>query len=332
MLPIHSPRLACGVDGAPTQVLFVDDEVAVLDGLRRSLDSRPRGWQATFVGDPRQALALSRQRRFDLVVTDIRMPVIDGISMIEAMRGDSPWLLTIVLSGVSDFGTAVDALNRAGALRYLCKPCSVDALCGAIDAALDAAASSVPLRAAFEHLSVAVMVVDAEGVLQIANRRGSALLDAGTVLRRGVGGAVVTSSPAHADALRRAIRAAAGGEGDDVLALPGIDGRVALSLGFSGHARGATIYAHEPGGVPLPGHLAKLLGLTPSEAGLAHALALAGGLEEAARLRGLTLATARTYLKVVFAKTGTRRQADLVRLVMGQPRLHAVQASALRAS
>ena len=70
----------------------------------------------------------------------------------------------------------------------------------------------------------------------------------------------------------------------------------------------------EPAPLP-PAVLQTLYGLTPSEARLAHALAARRKLADAARESGLSATTARTYLKKIFLKTGTSRQAQLVRLL-----------------
>ncbi len=303
------------------QVLFVDDETDVLDGLRRALATKQLTWGATFVADPGHALSLSRRQRFDLVVADIRMPGLDGITMVESMRREDPCLRSIVLSGTSDFNVAVDVVNRTGASRFLRKPCPVDNLVAAIDAALLPAEISSPVHAVFARLPIGVLIVDREARLLYMNRRGAALLEAAEFLCLGVNNVVTTGHPAHASALHRAIATVAAERRDDVIALPGAHLTATLSLGLADCGEGVAIHAQDSLGIALPAHLAKLLGLTPSEAGLAHALALTGTLEDAAQLRGLTPASARTYLKLIFAKTGARRQTDLVRLVMEQPRL-----------
>lgn len=316
------PDVARAAPGA--QVLFVDDEPDVLDALRRSLEMRRVPWSMRFVGDPRLALELCRASAFDLVVADIRMPGMDGVTLIEAMRAASPGLRSIVLSGVCDFDIAVDAVNRAGIVRFLRKPCPVDELIQAVDAALTRRASDVSAQAALDQLPMAVLVVDRDARLLFANRHAAEGLQRGDALRVDVQGQLVPAVSTQSAALLQAVRAVAAGNRDDVLALPSLGGST-LSLGLTGWGDGAAIYVHDAaaGWVPAPAHLSKLLGLTPSEARLAHALTVTGTLEEAARMCGLTPATARTYLKVVFGKTGTRRQADLVRLVMGQPRLRA---------
>jgi len=70
-----------------------------------------------------------------------------------------------------------------------------------------------------------------------------------------------------------------------------------------------------------PEIIARLFGLTASEARLASALSRGDSMEEAAEAMGVTVSTARTYLKQVFSKTGTGRQADLIRMILTSPAL-----------
>jgi DNA-binding CsgD family transcriptional regulator len=89
--------------------------------------------------------------------------------------------------------------------------------------------------------------------------------------------------------------------------------------GMAAHGRAvAAVFVHEVGGLaPLPGEvLVKLYGLTPAETRLLALLARGLSLDEAAEALGVAMATARTHLARIFDKTGTRRQAELVRLVL----------------
>ena len=70
-----------------------------------------------------------------------------------------------------------------------------------------------------------------------------------------------------------------------------------------------------------PDLVRRLFGLTESESRLASAIASGDSIDGAAESMGVTVSTARTYLKQVFAKTGTSRQGDLVRMVLTSPAL-----------
>ena len=104
------------------QVLLVDDEEIVCNGLRRFLDWESCGYQVTDVAHSvDQALSCLEQRPIDLVITDIRMPVRNGLQLLEAIQEDYPDIRTIVLSGYGEFEYAQKAL-RLGASDFLTKP------------------------------------------------------------------------------------------------------------------------------------------------------------------------------------------------------------------
>lgn len=317
---LDSPPATPG-SGRRSRILCVDDDPILLAGLRHGLAAYAGEWDVRFSQDPREAVAWCRDTAFDLVVADVSMPGMDGISMIEAMRESRPGLRSIVLSGVDQFDVVVDAVNRVGILRYLRKPCSAAALIEAIAAAVRPGLASPSVQAVFEELPQAVLLVDGDSRLLFANRRGAVHLGAGGVLGVDAHGMLTAGEAQRTSALRQAVHNVVLGGQDDVLALQRRDARGLLSLAIAAWADGAVIYVQDAQSPPVlaPGHLSKLLGLTASEGRLAHALATAGSLDDAARMCGLTQATARTYLKLIFAKTGTRGQADLVRLLLGQP-------------
>ena len=62
-------------------ILFVDDDIAVLNGMERSLYKMRTVWQMDFAGGGAEAMQRMRERSYDLLVTDIRMPDIDGVEV-----------------------------------------------------------------------------------------------------------------------------------------------------------------------------------------------------------------------------------------------------------
>ena len=70
------------------RILFIDDEPAVLDGLRRGLRDHAARWDMTFLEHPRAAL--DRAAEFDVAVCDMIMPTMNGIDLVVAMRGARP--------------------------------------------------------------------------------------------------------------------------------------------------------------------------------------------------------------------------------------------------
>lgn len=120
------------------QLLIVDDESAVLHALRRVLH---RHFEAQQLGvetclDPLHALRRLQERRFDVVISDYRMPQLDGVTLLARARELDPRAVRMMLSAAADFGTVVAAVNRAGVFRYILKPWSEPELLADLRAAL----------------------------------------------------------------------------------------------------------------------------------------------------------------------------------------------------
>lgn len=103
------------------RILFVDDEQNVLDGIRRMLRSSHSVWDMEFVTSGDAALHACSEREFDVVVTDLRMPGMDGAQLLSQIRNRYPGVARIVLSGYSDAALAAQAVPVA--YRVLAKPC-----------------------------------------------------------------------------------------------------------------------------------------------------------------------------------------------------------------
>jgi HD-like signal output (HDOD) protein len=108
------------------QILFVDDEVKVLQGLGRMLRVMRHEWEMTFIEDPREAAAMLVDRRFDAIVVDMRMPQMDGAELLARARDTNPGMARIVLSGHAEREAAVRSVGLAH--QFLAKPCDADAL------------------------------------------------------------------------------------------------------------------------------------------------------------------------------------------------------------
>jgi HD-like signal output (HDOD) protein len=112
-------------------VLFVDDEPNVLSGLRRMLRPLQALWQMSFANSSDEALRLLQQDEFDVIVTDMRMPGMDGAELLLQVRARFPSVARIILSGQTE---QKDALRSASAAhRFLAKPCEPEMLKTAID-------------------------------------------------------------------------------------------------------------------------------------------------------------------------------------------------------
>jgi HD-like signal output (HDOD) protein/AmiR/NasT family two-component response regulator len=116
------------------RILIVDDDAQVLESLRLRLHRMQRKWDIAFAGGGERALEMLGQAHFDVLVTDMRMPGIDGPTLLRTCHERWPHVIRMVLSGYSD--TAL--LNRALAFthQYLQKPCEPEQLENAIDRCL----------------------------------------------------------------------------------------------------------------------------------------------------------------------------------------------------
>jgi len=108
------------------RILFVDDEPMVLSGLERSLRTMRKEWDMHFVPGGQEALEAMARAPFDVVITDMRMPGIDGAQLLELVRGQFSQTVRMVLSGQSDR----DAVFRSTkpTHQYFSKPCDIEEL------------------------------------------------------------------------------------------------------------------------------------------------------------------------------------------------------------
>lgn len=113
------------------RILFVDDEPKVLAGLRRTLHRLRDDWDMRFVGGGEEALAALNEAPYDVIVTDMRMPQMDGAQLLERIQARHPAALRLVLSGHSDQELTLRSVGAAH--QYLSKPCDFDQLKLAIE-------------------------------------------------------------------------------------------------------------------------------------------------------------------------------------------------------
>ena len=108
------------------QILFVDDEKKVLDGLRRPLRSMRKKWDMHFATSGRQGLEILAEKEMDLVVSDMYMPEMDGAEFLRLVRERYPHTIRTILSGHSDKSLILKTLKPAH--KFLHKPCSPETL------------------------------------------------------------------------------------------------------------------------------------------------------------------------------------------------------------
>lgn len=116
------------------RVVLVDDEQTILSGLERAIDWQKYDCEVVgTAGDGLEGVALCRREKPDILITDIRMPNMDGLAMIAALKSEFPNLQISVLTAFRDFEYAQRAI-RLGVMRYLLKPSKMAELSEAIDA------------------------------------------------------------------------------------------------------------------------------------------------------------------------------------------------------
>jgi HD-like signal output (HDOD) protein len=108
------------------RILFVDDEPMVLNGLERSLRAMRKEWEMSFVSSGAQALEAMAQSPFDVVVSDMRMPGMDGAALLEQVKAKYPRTVRFVLSGQSDKEAILRSVGPTH--QYLSKPCDPEEL------------------------------------------------------------------------------------------------------------------------------------------------------------------------------------------------------------
>jgi DNA-binding NtrC family response regulator len=105
------------------RILVVDDEEAIRSGLAEVL--REEGYDVEEAGDAGTALGRLRDELVDLICTDVRMPGMDGLELVERVKRESPETEVIVITGFASLQSAVEAVKR-GAEDYLAKPFDLD--------------------------------------------------------------------------------------------------------------------------------------------------------------------------------------------------------------
>ena len=108
------------------QILFVDDEPMLLQGLQRLLRPTRTEWDMAFVGSGQEALALLLERHFDVIVSDMRMPGMNGAELLQEVKRKYPAMVRIVLSGHADKDLVSQCVGVAH--QYISKPCDPEQL------------------------------------------------------------------------------------------------------------------------------------------------------------------------------------------------------------
>jgi DNA-binding NtrC family response regulator len=115
-----------------SKILLVDDEVVFTQNMAKLLAHR--GYLVTAVNNGEAAIQALEEKDFDVVVLDLKMPGLDGITTLKEIKKLGLLTETLILTGHGSIDTALEAI-KIGAYDYLTKPCEIDELVGKIEGA-----------------------------------------------------------------------------------------------------------------------------------------------------------------------------------------------------
>jgi len=112
------------VESRPS-VLVVDDEEGVRSVIAMTLSTAPAAYDVVMAASGSMAIEMLRARTFDLLITDLKMPQMDGLAVIHEARKIAPHMPAIIITGMPSEASAIDAINL-GVSGYLTKPFQVE--------------------------------------------------------------------------------------------------------------------------------------------------------------------------------------------------------------
>lgn len=115
-------------------IVFVDDDTNMLHGLQRLLRRQREDWDMTFVDGGLRALEIMAGQSFDMVVSDMRMPELDGASLLSEVERLYPGTIRIILSGYAEEKSLLRSVGPAH--QYLSKPCDAETILSLMDRTL----------------------------------------------------------------------------------------------------------------------------------------------------------------------------------------------------
>ena len=113
------------------KILFVDDEINIISGLKRMLNPHKKEWELFFATSGLEALELLETVPIGIIITDMRMPGMNGAELLNKIQSKYPQMIKIILSGHSDEELILKSSNAAH--QFITKPCSEEVLINAIN-------------------------------------------------------------------------------------------------------------------------------------------------------------------------------------------------------
>jgi PAS domain S-box-containing protein len=177
------------------RILIIDDEKVIREGVERALSKR--GYDIAKAEDGDLGLALLKEQEFDIVLTDLMMPGLDGFAVLEWIRENQPHVQVIVITGFATVTKAVTAMKQ-GAFDFVGKPFTPDYIRVVVDRAIDKLSmraeteqlreeknrgleaidkSQSRLKSVFSCMVEAVLITDADGVVVLHNPAAIKILE-----------------------------------------------------------------------------------------------------------------------------------------------------------
>ncbi|HUL31620.1 MAG TPA: response regulator, partial [Thermodesulfobacteriota bacterium] len=116
------------------KILFVDDDANLLASYERQL--RKQFPIETSLGVKEGLVAIKERSPYAVVVSDLRMPEMDGIQFLSKVREITPDTVRMMLTGYADLQNTIDAVNEGNIFRFLTKPCSPETLVKSLSAGI----------------------------------------------------------------------------------------------------------------------------------------------------------------------------------------------------
>lgn len=168
-------------------ILFVDDEKNILNGIKRVLRPMHHQWSIAFSNDGEEALAMFEQQNFDVIVSDMRMPGMNGVELLQEVKNRYPETIRIGLSGHTDNTLALASTRTTH--QQLVKPCEPDKLKNTIKSALQ-------LRERINNKDLSALISQADSlpshpkiydeIVLAAQSPNSSLNDIATIISRDI--------------------------------------------------------------------------------------------------------------------------------------------------
>lgn len=177
------------------RILVIDDEKVIREGVERALSKR--GYQIAKAEDGNVGLEMLQEQDFDIVLTDLMMPGLDGFAVLDWLRENQPHVQVIVITGFATVSKAVTAMKQ-GAFDFVGKPFTPDYIRVVVDRAIDKISmraeteqlraekirglealdqSQSRLKSVFSCMAEAVVITDTEGVVVLHNPAAIKILE-----------------------------------------------------------------------------------------------------------------------------------------------------------